>query len=71
MLSHVLYSAAAGNYGSVYYGSAAGTQCVVKCPNLEPFSLRLFDTEVSFASFFLSLTPVGGAARCSGGLHAR
>ena len=38
--------AAAGNFGSVYYGTIQGTPCVVKCPKLEPFSLKLFDTEV-------------------------
>lgn len=37
---------AGGNYGSVFYGSLPdGTEVVVKCPVLEEFSLKLFDTE--------------------------
>jgi len=37
---------AKGNYGSVFFGSLPdGTQVVVKCPVLDEFSLKLFDTE--------------------------
>ena len=37
---------AQGNYGSVFFGSLPdGTQVVVKCPVLDEFALRLFDTE--------------------------
>lgn len=37
---------ASGNFGSVFYGNAPdGTAVVVKCPVLDEFSLRLFDTE--------------------------
>jgi len=37
---------ASGNFGSVFYGSLPdGTQVVVKCPVLDEFSLKLFDTE--------------------------
>jgi len=37
---------ASGNFGSVFYGSTPdGRQCVVKCPVLDEFALKLFDTE--------------------------
>lgn len=31
--------------GTVYYGKVDGQECVVKCPILQEFSLKLFDTE--------------------------
>jgi hypothetical protein len=31
--------------GNVYYGTAGGQPCVVKCPVLDEFALKLFDTE--------------------------
>jgi hypothetical protein len=37
--------AASGNFGKVFYATLDGQQCVIKCPVLEEFSLRLFDTE--------------------------
>ncbi|KAJ1475375.1 hypothetical protein T484DRAFT_1828666 [Baffinella frigidus] len=36
---------AEGNFGKVFFGTLNGQKCVIKCPVLEEFSLRIFDTE--------------------------
>ena len=40
---------AKGNFGSVYYGRVWRTneKCAIKCPNLEEFSLKCYQTEVN------------------------
>jgi hypothetical protein len=42
MCQHLNFFLRAGN---VYYGTAGGQPCVVKCPMLDEFALKLFDTE--------------------------
>lgn len=55
---------ASGNFGSVFYGSTPdGRQCVVKCPVLDEFALRLFDTERCVRAPRCSLAPAPACAR--------